>query len=110
MFVLPPFTSLHAARHAFSSSAVGIGGQNMHWDTSGAWTGEISAPMLVEAGCRYVELAHSERLEHFGETYDRVRRKLNAAMASGLTPILCLGETADDKRRGVTGRGSHRTR
>jgi triosephosphate isomerase len=57
--------------------------------------------MLVEAGCRYVELAHSERLEHFGETYDLVRRKLNAAVASGLTPILCLGETAEDKRRAV---------
>jgi triosephosphate isomerase len=102
MFVLPPFTSLHAAQRAFSSSAVGIGGQNMHWDASGAWTGEISAPMLVEAGCRYVQLAHSERLEHFGETYELVRHKVNAALAAGLTPILCLGETDDDKRRGVT--------
>ena len=100
MFVLPPFTSLSAAQQAFSSSAVGIGGQNVHWEASGAWTGEVSASMLVEAGCRYVELAHSERLEHFGETYDLVRRKVNAAMASGLTPILCLGETAEDKRRG----------
>jgi triosephosphate isomerase len=102
MFVLPPFTSLHAAWQAFSSSAIGIGAQNVHWEESGAWTGEISAPMLVEAGCRYVQLAHSERLEHFGETYERVRRKVNAAMASGLTPILCLGETDDDKRCGVT--------
>jgi triosephosphate isomerase len=102
MFVLPPFTSLHAARQAFSSSVVGIGGQNMHWDASGAWTGEISASMLVEAGCRYVQLAHSERLEHFAETYERVRRKVNMAMASGLTPILCLGETDDDKCHGVT--------
>ena len=101
MFVLPPFTSLHVARQAFSSSAVGIGGQNVHWDSSGAWTGEISASMLVEAGCRYVELAHSERLEHFGETYDLVRRKVNAAMAAGLKPILCLGETAEDRLRGL---------
>ena len=63
MLVLPPFTSLHAARQVFLSSAVGIGGQNIYWDTSGAWTGEISAPIcLVEARCRYVELAHSERL------------------------------------------------
>jgi triosephosphate isomerase len=99
MFVLPPFTSLHAARQAFSSSAVGIGAQNVHWDASGAWTGEISAPMLVEAGCRYVQLAHSERLEHFGETYERARHKVNAAMASGLTPILCLGETDDERRQ-----------
>jgi len=100
MFVLPPFTSLHVARQAFSSSAVGIGGQNVHWDSSGAWTGEISAAMLAEAGCRYVELAHSERLEHFGETYDLVRRKVNAAIDAGLTPILCLGETAEDRQRG----------
>ncbi len=101
MFVLLPFTSPPAAQQAFSSSAVGIGGQNVRREASGAWTGEISASILVEAGCRYVERAHSERLEHFGETYDLVRRKINAAMASGLTPILCLGETAEDKHRGV---------
>jgi len=100
MFVLPPFTSLAAARQAFVSSAIGIGGQNVHWDAAGAWTGEISAPMLMEAGCRYVELAHSERLEHFGETYELARKKLDAAVAAGLTPILCLGETAEDKRQG----------
>jgi triosephosphate isomerase len=100
MFVLPPFTSLHAAHAAFSLLPVGIGGQNMHWEASGAWTGEISAPMLVEAGCRYVELAHSERLQHFGETYEFVRRKVNIAMASGLVPILCLGEMAEDKQQG----------
>jgi triosephosphate isomerase len=101
MFVLPPFTSLHAARQAFSSSTIGIGGQNVHWESSGAWTGEISASMLVEAGCRYVELGHSERLEHFGETYGLVRRKVNAAMDAGLTPILCLGETVEDRQRGL---------
>jgi triosephosphate isomerase len=102
IFVLPPFTSLHAARRAFAATPVGIGGQNMHWDASGAWTGEISAPMLVEAGCKYVELAHSERLAHFGETYERVRLKINAALTHCLVPVLCLGETADDKRRGVS--------
>jgi triosephosphate isomerase len=101
MFVLPPFTSLAAAQRGFSSSGIGVGGQNMHWDASGAWTGEISASMLVDAGCHYVELAHSERLQHFGETYDSVRRKVNAAVAMGLTPVLCLGETADDKRRDI---------
>ncbi len=104
LFVLPPFTSLHAARAAFAGSAVGIGGQNMHWQPSGAWTGEISAPMLVEAGCRYVELAHSERLAHFGESYERVRLKADAALAAGLTPILCIGECAEDRR---TGRADH---
>ena len=69
LYVLPPFTSLHAAKEAFAGSPVRYGGQNMHWDEHGAWTGEVSAPMLVEAGCTYVELAHSERLYHFGETY-----------------------------------------
>jgi triosephosphate isomerase len=102
IFVVPPFTSLHAAQRAFAASLVGIGGQNMHWDASGAWTGEISAPMLVEAGCKYVELAHSERLAHFGETYERVRLKINAALTHRLVPVLCLGETTDEKRRGVS--------
>jgi triosephosphate isomerase len=102
IFVLPPFTSLHAARVAFAGSPVAYGGQNMHWDEAGAWTGEVSAPMLAEAGCRYVELAHSERLAHFGETYPLAGRKLDRALAHGLTPILCLGETADDKRAGRT--------
>lgn len=99
IFALPPFTSLHAARAGFAGSQVAFGGQNMHWDANGAWTGEISAPMLVEAGCTYVELAHSERLQHFGETYEKVRLKLNSALSHGLTPILCLGETAEDKSR-----------
>ncbi|WP_263771581.1 triose-phosphate isomerase family protein [Propionivibrio soli] len=100
VFVLPPFTSLHAAGAAFANSPVAIGGQNMHWDDAGGWTGEISAPMLVEAGCRYVELAHSERLQHFGETYPLVRRKVDQAMAAGLVPIICLGETAAEKAAG----------
>ena len=100
LFVLPPFTSLHAARTALSNTPVAIGGQNMHWDASGGWTGEISAAMLCEAGCRYVELAHSERLQHFGETYAAVRKKLDTAMHAGLTPILCLGETAPEKAAG----------
>ena len=100
LFVLPPFTSLHAAREALIRTPVAIGGQNMHWDASGGWTGEISAPMLLEAGCRYVELAHSERLAHFGETYADVRKKLDTAMTVGLTPILCLGETAPEKAAG----------
>jgi triosephosphate isomerase len=100
IFVLPPFVSLSAAAGAFAGSPVAIGGQNMHWESSGSWTGEISAPMLREVGCRYAELAHSERLQHFGETYELVRLKVDAALAAGLTPILCLGESAEDKRTG----------
>lgn len=100
LFVLPPFTSLPAATVAFAEGPVAIGGQNMHWEKSGGWTGEISAQMLVEAGCRYVELAHSERLQYFGETYELVRRKVDRALSAGLTPIICLGETALEKREG----------
>lgn len=100
IYVLPPFTSLVTAAQAFAGSPVAVGGQNMHWESSGSWTGEISAPMLVEAGCRYVELAHSERLYHFGETYGLVRRKVDQAMNAGLLPIVCLGETAQEKRDG----------
>jgi triosephosphate isomerase len=98
IFVLPPFVSLSTAAREFAGSAVAIGGQTMHWDTAGAWTGEISAPMLAEVGCRFVELAHSERLQHFGETYELVRLKVDAAVAAGLEPIICLGESAEDRR------------
>ncbi len=100
IYVLPPFTSLATAAQALAGSPVAIGGQNMHWEDSGSWTGEISASMLLETGCRYVELAHSERLQHFGETYELVRRKVDKAMSCGLIPILCLGETAQEKADG----------
>ncbi|MDR1934884.1 MAG: triose-phosphate isomerase [Candidatus Accumulibacter sp.] len=100
IYVLPPFTSLAAAAQAFAGSPVAVGGQNMHWEDSGSWTGEISAPMLLEAGCRYVELAHSERLQHFGETYAQVRRKVDKAMSAGLVPVVCLGESAPEKAEG----------
>ncbi len=100
IYVLPPFTSLATAANAFAGSPVAIGAQNMHWDDCGSWTGEISASMLLETGCRYVELAHSERLQHFGETYEAVRRKVDKAMSVGLIPIVCLGETAQEKAEG----------
>ena len=100
IYVLPPFTSLSTAIDAFGGSSVGVGGQNMHWEDSGSWTGEISASMLCELGCRYVELAHSERLQYFGETYELVRRKVDKALSTGLIPIVCLGETAQDKAEG----------
>ena len=100
IYVLPPFTSLAMAAGAFAGSPVAVGGQNMHWEDAGSWTGEISASMLLEAGCRYVELAHSERLQHFGETYELVRRKVDKAMDAGLIPVVCLGETAQEKAEG----------
>ena len=100
IYVLPPFTSLQAAVNVLAGSPVATGGQNMHWEDAGGWTGEISATMLIEAGCRYVELAHSERLQHFGETYERVRQKVDKAIEKGLIPIICLGETAQEKSDG----------
>ena len=100
IYVLPPFTALASAASAFAGSPVAIGGQNMHWEDAGNWTGEISASMLLETGCRYVELAHSERLLHFGETYAAGRRKVDKAMSVGLIPIVCLGETAQEKADG----------
>jgi len=101
LFVLPPFTALAAAQTAFADTGVSIGGQNMHWDERGAWTGEISGTMLRELGCQWVALAHSERLAHFGETYELVHRKVKAAVAVGLNCILCLGETAEERDRGA---------
>ncbi len=102
VFVLPPFTALAAAQEAFAGSGVLHGAQNMHWEERGNWTGEISAPMLAELGCRVVALAHSERLAHFAETYALVRRKLDTALRFGITPVLCLGETAEDKAAGAS--------
>jgi triosephosphate isomerase len=100
VFVLPPFTALETAGELLEGTGIGLGGQNMHWEKEGAWTGEISASMLLETGCHYVELAHSERLAHFGESYGLVRKKLELALETGLTPILCIGELADEKAAG----------
>jgi triosephosphate isomerase len=100
--VLPPFTSLHATAHEFKKTPISTGGQNMHWEDSGNWTGEISASMLTELGCQYVEVGHSERLQYFGETYDFVRLKVDTAIRKGLIPIICLGETAREKDAGCS--------
>lgn len=100
IFVLPPFTSLHAVHPILKDSPVKFGGQNMHWDASGAWTGEVAAPMLVEAGCTYVELGHSERRYYFNETDEYVNKKVLSAMEHNLQTIICLGETAEEKDAG----------
>ena len=102
LYVLPPFTSLHEAKKVFKKSQVDFGAQNMHWENDGAWTGEVSAKMLVEAGCKYVALAHSERLQYFGETYEQVRKKVNQAIRYGINPVLCLGENNEEKSQGRT--------
>ena len=97
-FVIPPFTAVREVKAMLAETAVQVGAQNMHWDDAGAWTGEVSAPMLRDCGLDLVELGHSERRAHFGETDDTVGRKVAAAVRHGLTPLVCIGETRDAAR------------
>lgn len=96
-FVLPPFTVLHDIASALYGSDVLVGAQNLHWQDEGAWTGEISAPMLVDCGAHLVEIGHSERREHFGEADETVGLKVAAALRHGLIPLVCVGETQEQK-------------
>ncbi|MEP0545899.1 MAG: triose-phosphate isomerase [Rhodothermales bacterium] len=98
--ICPPFVSLEAAAEITRDTPVRLGAQNMHEAESGAFTGEISAPMLASVGCDYVILGHSERRQLFGETDKGVNRKLNAALQHGLVPILCVGETLEQREAG----------
>jgi len=102
MVVAPPFTAISTAVEAVKGSSIAVGGQNVSWSQEGAFTGEVSAPMLAEAGCRYVIIGHSERRQLFRETDDNVAKKTLMALASGLTPIVCLGETQEDRDAGLT--------
>jgi triosephosphate isomerase (TIM) len=95
--VAPPFTALATAVDLAKGSAISIAAQNLHWDKEGAFTGEISAPMLVESGCKGVIVGHSERRQHFGETDESVNRKTRTALAAGLMPIVCVGETLAER-------------
>jgi triosephosphate isomerase len=100
--VAPPFTAIHAAVEASRDSGVAIGGQNVFWEKEGAFTGEVSPPMLVEAGCHYVIIGHSERRQYFGETEQIVAKKTKAALAAGLIPIVCVGELLAHREGGLT--------
>jgi triosephosphate isomerase len=100
--IAPPFTALHAAAEAARNSNVGVAAQNLYWEREGAFTGEISATMIAEAGAEYVIIGHSERRTLFGETDASVNRKVAAAFAGGLTPIVCIGETLDQRERNET--------
>jgi len=95
--VAPPSTALHAAAEAARNSNIAIAGQNCHWEREGAFTGEVSAAMVREAGAEYVILGHSERRTLFGETDLEVHKKLRAALTAGLVPIVCIGETLDQR-------------
>src|SRR4029077_2629768 len=101
IIVAPPFTAIRTAVEGAKDSSVAIAGQNVSWSKEGAFTGEVSAPMLAEAGCRYVIIGHSERRQLFRETDDNVAKKTLIALASGLAPIVCLGETQEDRDAGL---------
>jgi triosephosphate isomerase (TIM) len=98
----PPFTAIHAVAEALRNANVGVAGQNLHWEKEGAFTGEVSAPMLKEAGAEYAIIGHSERRRLFGETDATVNRKIAAAMGAALTPIVCVGETLEERERNET--------
>ena len=100
--VCPTFTTLAAVIDAVKGSNIKVGAQNVHWAESGAFTGEISAAMLKELGVEYVILGHSERRQYFGETDETVNKRLKAALAAGLKPIVCVGELLEERETGKT--------
>ena len=97
-----PFTNLETALEATKGTNIRIGAQNCHFEKSGAFTGEISADMLVEMGVEYVVLGHSERRQYFGETDETVNKRTKAALAAGLKPIVCVGELLWERECGIT--------
>jgi triosephosphate isomerase len=101
LVVAPPFTAISTAVDAAKSTNVAIAGQNVSWSKEGAFTGEVSAHMLAEAGCRYVIIGHSERRQLFRETDDNVAKKALMALEAGLTPIVCVGETDEERTNGL---------
>jgi triosephosphate isomerase len=96
----PPFTALQAVAEVIKGTGIGLSAQNMHWEDKGAFTGEISAEMLLDLGCKYVIIGHSERRQSFGETNETVNKKLRQALNKGLLPIVCVGETLNEREAG----------
>jgi triosephosphate isomerase len=102
LVLIPPFTAIGAVAGALAGSAVGLGAQDLYWEDQGAYTGEVSGPMLKDAGCAFVLVGHSERRQHFGETDETVNRRTRAALKAGLTPIVCIGEVLEERDAGRT--------
>ena len=96
----PPFTSLQAVAESIKKTGIALAGQNLYWEDKGAYTGEISAEMLLELGCKYVIIGHSERRQYFGETDETVNKRLRQALNKGLLPIVCVGETLGERESG----------
>ena len=101
--VAPPFTALRSTQVVIEQDhmRIGLGAQNVHWEQSGAYTGEVSAPMLAKLSVEHVIVGHSERRQHFGETDEMVNAKTRAVLASGMKPVICVGETAEERDAGT---------
>lgn len=102
MVVCPTFTALYKVSEELKDTTIALGAQNMYWEPKGAFTGEISPEMLKDVGCQYVIIGHSERRQYFAETDKTVNKKVKAAFAYHLVPIMCVGETLDQRETGVT--------
>ncbi len=100
--VCPPFTALSQVSKLLIDSNISLGAQDMHWEEEGAYTGEVSAGMLKNVGCRYVIIGHSERRQYFGETNETVNKKIKTAICNGLIPIVCVGERLEEQDKGLT--------
>jgi len=100
--IIPPFTALYATKKVLQGSFIHIGAQNLFWEDSGAFTGEISSTMLKDAGCTYVVIGHSERRQYFGETNETVNKKIKSALFNKLVPIMCIGESLEEREKGET--------
>jgi len=100
--VAPPFGALETASRLLAGTSIRLGAQNMHWEPQGAFTGEVSGPMLKELGCSHVIVGHSERRQYFGETDEIIAKKVQAARRDALIPIVCVGETLEERERGET--------
>ena len=102
VMVAPPFTALVVVAEILKGSAIHLGGQDLFWETEGAYTGQVSAPMLKAAGCSHVIIGHSERRQYFGETNATANRKIKAALQGGLVPVYCVGESEAERESGQT--------
>jgi triosephosphate isomerase len=100
--IAPPFTALQALQAVLKDTPIALCAQDVHWEQEGAFTGEVSAPMLLDAGCRYVLIGHSERRRWFGESNEDVSRKAKAALRAGLFPVVCVGETQEEREADQT--------
>jgi triosephosphate isomerase len=102
IIVAPPFTALQAISREIEGSTIELAAQDVFWEASGAYTGEISPIMLKDVGCRHVIIGHSERRQYFGETNESVQKKIKASLAMGLHPIICVGEALEEREAGRT--------